>query len=286
MIDRESLTSFVNGARHHLEHDYETSLIDFKQEGPWRHNSIYLFILSPKGQVIFHPATPSLEGTNIIDFVDVNGVRMVEELIKTAQNGGGFVEYLWDNPEAKNGNKEAGFPKVSYSITFTKKDGTNLILGSGFYPGCQNHTINLQKEFKLWKQPSTSLPFPYLGQISLKQKAEMTLNKLGNVDFFTDPEKKPEPSAPFAGVALLKISGGGTYNVSLGGQAWIDVVELSPDGNKLITSSQHSNKRSCNTISKVVGFELSANKKYGLQLSSSSEEKMLVLISKEDDELP
>ena len=137
VVDRKSLQNFVNEAAHFLEHYYDTAMIAFRQEGPWKYNSIYLFILDEKGHVVFHPVQPNLEDQNIMDLTDANGVRIVEELINAAKNGGGFVEYLWDNP-AKDGDEEMGSAKVSYATPFTKLNGTRLIVSAGLYPEHEN----------------------------------------------------------------------------------------------------------------------------------------------------
>jgi methyl-accepting chemotaxis protein len=54
---------------------------------------------------------PSLEGTDVIDVEDKsgNGFKLVQEQIKVAKNGGGFVEYTWTLP-----NSEKVGTKISY----------------------------------------------------------------------------------------------------------------------------------------------------------------------------
>ena len=70
-----------------------------------------------------------IEGQNLINFEDPNGVKYVQELIAAAAAGGGFVEYYFDNPAIdENGDGELtgdpiGSPKISYAIPIT--DSTN-----------------------------------------------------------------------------------------------------------------------------------------------------------------
>ena len=57
---------------------------------------------------------------------------MTEELLAAVAAGGGFVEYLWPNPEVE-GDEETGSPKVAYAAPLTIGD-LDLVVGSGIYP--------------------------------------------------------------------------------------------------------------------------------------------------------
>ncbi|THB69508.1 MAG: PAS domain S-box protein [Gammaproteobacteria bacterium] len=64
-------------------------------------------------------------GRNVYDVTDVNGVKIVQELIKAAQSGGGYVEYVM--PKFKD---EKPLPKISYSVAVPEWD---WYIGSGIY---------------------------------------------------------------------------------------------------------------------------------------------------------
>lgn len=68
----------------------------------------YMIVYSQDGTRIAHP---SKEGASAWDDVDENGVKFAQEMIKTANNGGGFTFY---NSALPN-NKEQIEEKVSYS---------------------------------------------------------------------------------------------------------------------------------------------------------------------------
>ncbi|WP_028470950.1 cache domain-containing protein [Neptunomonas japonica] len=85
----------------------------------------YIFAFDYEGVTKVHPAKPELEGKNLINLVDVNGVRLIEDLVNAARNGGGYVSYLWDKP-----SKGREVPKLSYAIAL-KEFG--WMLGTGFY---------------------------------------------------------------------------------------------------------------------------------------------------------
>ena len=137
VVDRESLREFVHAAVAYAEQaatpaEYLGVLEEFRVEGRWRQGAIYVFVLLPDGTLFFHGANQDLEGRNIHDSEDSNGVKYTQELLAAAADGGGFVEYLFDNP-AIGGDEETGSPKVSYVVPFSAF-GQDVTVGAGFYP--------------------------------------------------------------------------------------------------------------------------------------------------------
>ena len=70
------------------------------------------------------PTQVELQGKDLKDFVDTNGVSYVRELARQAHAGGGFVHYVFPKP---SGQEE---PKLSYSEMIP---GTDLWVGTGVY---------------------------------------------------------------------------------------------------------------------------------------------------------
>lgn len=85
----------------------------------------YIFAFDYNGLTIVQSAKPELEGKNLMDLEDINGVRLVEQLIKAARNGGGYVSYTWHKPST---DKDA--PKLSYALDLKE---FSWVLGTGFY---------------------------------------------------------------------------------------------------------------------------------------------------------
>ena len=148
IVDKETLKAFVEAAKEYAK-NYpfsENIAEEFRQEGgKWKHESIYLAVLNSDGVIVYHAANSALEGQNLIDFEDPNGVKYVQELIVAAAAGGGFVAYYFDNPAVdENGDGELlgdpiGSPKISYAIPITdSQTGMQLTLVSGFYPQVQD----------------------------------------------------------------------------------------------------------------------------------------------------
>ncbi|RUO73508.1 methyl-accepting chemotaxis protein [Idiomarina ramblicola] len=84
----------------------------------------YLFVYNREGVSVAHGVNQSLEGKNLLDFRDPNGVYLIQELIEAAENGGGFVEYDWQN------NQEQVSPKLGYARLLEE---WGWVIGTGFW---------------------------------------------------------------------------------------------------------------------------------------------------------
>lgn len=87
-------------------------------------DSGYVFIFDYDGVGSMH-ANRSLEGKNLFGLKDSNNVPFIEELVKAAKSGGGFVTYHF--PKVKDGKP---FPKLSYALPFSPY---NWMIGTGVY---------------------------------------------------------------------------------------------------------------------------------------------------------
>jgi len=83
----------------------------------------YIFVYQETTNRVM-PPNPKLEGSDLKDLKDPNGLYLIRELYETAQKGGGFVEYIFDKPG--KGNQ----PKISYANMIP---GTALWIGTGIY---------------------------------------------------------------------------------------------------------------------------------------------------------
>jgi signal transduction histidine kinase len=138
VLNRGNLRQFVERAAgaladHSTDRETAHAFLDanFRDEGEWRHLDIYVFVITMEGINFFQAPDPDWEGTDVSDSVDLNGVRLGEELLKAARAGGGFVEYRWDNPVVE-GDEEDGSPKLAYAVPITVGDEP-MLLGSGIY---------------------------------------------------------------------------------------------------------------------------------------------------------
>ena len=91
----------------------------------WYAEDGYFFVTTMDHTMVTHGANPGLEGRNFTDFKDGNGVLLFQDLVKAAQRGGGFVNYMW--PRA--GGEEAA-PKISYG---SPQKHWGWMVGTGVY---------------------------------------------------------------------------------------------------------------------------------------------------------
>lgn len=145
VVDRETLIAFVEEAAKAYQigvmSENFSGLTEirnaFRQEGGyWKQGSIYLWLVSGAGIILFHATDSELEGRLAnVDRVDVNGVRFVHEMITGAreQEEGKFLEYNFDDPTIE-GDEETGSPKIGYAKGFpVPNSNQKLIVGSGIF---------------------------------------------------------------------------------------------------------------------------------------------------------
>ena len=154
VVDRESLKAFVTQAGEafldqqkggDLSATSRARVALRDPNGPWRHGSVYLYVLDLTSNIIlFHGAFPDqYELRPLIATVRdaVTGELVLPQVIEAAKSSpeGGFVQYFFDDPTDDTDSAE--IPKVGYARQFTsereREDGTvlpiNFIVGSGFY---------------------------------------------------------------------------------------------------------------------------------------------------------
>ena len=141
VVDRETLKTYVKAAaqiyRETMLDDYgQLSHVKnaFRTEGSyWKSGSIYIFIMSNDGFVLFHGTDPSREGRIALDFEDSYGVKVVRRIIDAATAGGGYVEYHYNDPTVE-GDEAFGSPKLTYAEGFRLPDRDQLfIICAGIY---------------------------------------------------------------------------------------------------------------------------------------------------------
>lgn len=88
----------------------------------------YVFVMSFGGKMLVHPASPELEGRDVLGVRDPEGIypgREMLALLETADAG--WVEYFWPRPGAR---------EPVFKETYVRKvevDGEPLVVAAGVY---------------------------------------------------------------------------------------------------------------------------------------------------------
>ncbi len=97
--------------------------------------SEYFFIINESCEMVMHPIKPELDGKDVSNSSDPEGVFLFREMVKKAKTeGAGTVPYMW----AKAGSVKP-VPKLSYISLFDK---WGWILGTGIYIDDVNKEMN------------------------------------------------------------------------------------------------------------------------------------------------
>ena len=150
---------------------------------------------------------------------------------------------------------------------------------------CERYQMDISQELALWEKA------PLLGDVfqavssrmtdflHIGKKIEMPLISQENVKFVVSPEKSfVDSQKAFAGLAFVSVPKSGVYRFFSGSRIWFDVVDA---GSKtLLTSTGHQMDGRC-PMRKVVTFLLNKNQNYILQISSSTENKVFILITRD-----
>ena len=99
----------------------------------------YVFIYNFDGINIADPILKHNKGKNLIDFKDLNGKKVIKELIDISKNqNGGFIKYVWNKPTTNTMSD-----KISYAISFKP---WNWMIGSGVYLDEVQDALKIKKE--------------------------------------------------------------------------------------------------------------------------------------------
>ncbi len=100
-----------------------------REEGDWKHEDLYLSVLTPEGVLIFHGDDPTRDGFDISDVEDDNANKVVQDII-SADAEGAFVDFAWDDPNDPNDDPN----RLAYAVRYTSGfvGSGDFILVGGF----------------------------------------------------------------------------------------------------------------------------------------------------------
>ena len=91
--------------------------------GQFVKEELYLFATGFDGVMLAHGNNPKLIGKNVGEMKDSAGKNFFPDFVKMANQGGGWVDYKWNNPKTK---------KIDIKTTYIYKFG-DFFVGCGIY---------------------------------------------------------------------------------------------------------------------------------------------------------
>lgn len=107
-------------------------------------DSGYMWIDDTDYNLVMHPILPEQEGNNRYDLTDRNGVKIIQNIMKSANEGGGYNEFYFTKADGVT-----VAPKLAYSEKF---DAWNWVITTGNYIDDMNEEIvineqNIKRQF-------------------------------------------------------------------------------------------------------------------------------------------
>ena len=137
VVDKETLKAFVLWAESNFSQVHDLSegnklLHESRTEGSdYNVGNVFVILLTTSGHVFLHGEDPLVDGKHVINVKDDKGNLVVQEMLATgAQEGGGFVEWCWDDPT----DPTDVYCKDSYAIQyFSPVANVDFVLVVGYY---------------------------------------------------------------------------------------------------------------------------------------------------------
>ncbi len=118
-------------------------------------NSGYMWIDDTDYNLVMHPILPEQEGNNRYDLTDQNGVKIIQNIMKSANEGGGYNEFYFTKADGVT-----VAPKLAYSEKF---DAWNWVVTTGNY--IDDMAVEIEENEQYIRQQFTSMLAAYAGSI-------------------------------------------------------------------------------------------------------------------------
>ena len=252
VVDRATLKAFVTQAGEYVLAQQRSgdpaasakALVALRDEnGPWRHGSVYLYVLNltdpdadpPEGVILFHATEPDrLEFQPLVPTTRdvVTGEFILPQVLRAAIGNpeGGFIQYYYDDPT--DHTDRADIPKVGYARQFTAEIQTpvgatqiNFVVGSGFYlssPGVvaasRNTVIEsvLPQVVRAMTASTVDAVSGRIQQASAGTAADASLS-FGGASTLSDAIVANGPALQNGTFDLTRLLQGSSFNLPLGG---------------------------------------------------------------------
>lgn len=90
----------------------------------FKKGELFIFVFDFEGKSLANGGIPAMIGKNMANAKSADGQLFIQEQIKVAKGGGGWLEYDWMNPATK---------KVQKKVSYVKKVNDTFYLGAGIH---------------------------------------------------------------------------------------------------------------------------------------------------------
>ena len=87
-------------------------------KGQFVKGELYIFVNDFNGISLAHGGNQKLIGKNMLGLKDSDGKPFIQEFIKAAKQGGGWVDYKWNNPVTKKIEAKSSYIEPAGDIYF------------------------------------------------------------------------------------------------------------------------------------------------------------------------
>ncbi|MEN3951726.1 homogentisate 1,2-dioxygenase [Iodidimonas sp. SYSU 1G8] len=142
-------------------------------------------------------------------------------------------------------------------------------------PDCTGKSSEIPAELSAWNMRTAVAAAPAASaapEVTLGGAADVALAKDSSIAYAAAPGKAGAADS-HGGLLALDVTDAGTYQVALGGKAWVDVIR---DG-RAIPSTTHGHGPDCSGIAKIVDFPLEPGR-YLVQIAGSASPAITLLV--------
>ena len=179
VVDKETLRKFILWAESVMSQIDDINegaqlLEEVRTEGSdYNSGNMYVILFTTEGHVFIHGEDPNIDGKLVVNVQDDQGTHVVREMLSTgAQDGGGFVEWCWDDPA----DAEDVFCKDSYAIEyFSPVANVNFVLVGGYY-----------QDLTHAGEPLPEIPLPQIGAADVVDRETLRQFVHGSLDWLVE----------------------------------------------------------------------------------------------------
>ena len=145
---------------------------------------------------------------------------------------------------------------------------------------CKRFKWDVSRELAVMQQTPQAItaaagPGAHLPQLDVGRLYSLKLADQSGVTFAAGPAKARSVPGAHAGLAQFRVKKAGRYRVSITTGHWVDVV----DGAQLVPSVDFQGHVGCERPSKIVEFDLPAQRTLTLQFSAATDSEVITAIT-------